>query len=54
MAEYLLELGLEEIPSRFIDDLSQQAMNMYDNGEISLNPDDTQSVHLHVKNDFER
>lgn len=24
MAEYLLELGLEEIPSRFIDDLSQQ------------------------------
>lgn len=37
-----------------IDDLSQQAMHMYDNGEIILTPDDTQSVHLHVKNDFER
>lgn len=48
------EVTLDLTPEMNIDDLSQQAMNMYDNGKISLTPDDTQSVHLHVKNDFER
>lgn len=48
------EVTLELTPEMNIDDLSQQAMHMYDNGEIILTPDDTQTVHLHVKNDFER
>lgn len=48
------EVTLELTPEMNIDDLSQQAMHMYDNGEIILTRDDTQSVHLHVKNDFER
>ena len=48
------EVELEMTPAMNIDDLDEKAMTMYDNSEIVLTPDDMQSVHFHVKNDFER
>ncbi|MGK4017858.1 hypothetical protein AB0X56_07025 [Weissella paramesenteroides] len=48
------EVELELTPEINIDDLDKKAMTMYENGQIVLIPDDTQYVHFHVKNDFER
>lgn len=48
------EVELELTPEMNIDDLDKKAMTMYENGQIVLTPDDTQSVHFYVKNDFER
>ncbi|WP_258089194.1 hypothetical protein [Weissella fangxianensis] len=47
------EVELELTPEMNIDDLDEKAMTMYDNGEVVLTPVDMQSVHFHVKNDFE-
>ncbi|NEZ89048.1 hypothetical protein [Weissella paramesenteroides] len=48
------EVEIEMTDEMNSDDLDKKVMQMYDNGEIVLTPDDIQYVHFHIKNDFER